>query len=254
MINHFLGIIENAAEHGSQIDFFLELVHWLMLLLFVGWSAFFAYVLFRFNKKRNPKANYTGVKSKASSYLEIGVVIFEAVLLLGFALPLWAKRVNEFPSEKEAVVVKVVAEQYAWNIHYSGLDGAFAKQDIKLVTAENSLGIDQSDPNAKDDILVLNQLHLPINRPAIIELSSKDVIHSFAVRQMRTCQDAIPGIIIPAWFKPIKAGKYEIACAQLCGISHYRMRGELTVESQEDFDKWLAEKAKAGGGVGNTYD
>ena len=248
MINKALGILENASEHGPQVDLLLEIVHWFMLILFVGWSIFFVYALIRFRKSKHPKADYTGVTSHNSTYIEIGVVVIEAVLLLGFAFPLWAKRVNEFPTGKDVVEVRITAQQFTLNISYPGPDRVFGKRDFSFVNAKNPLGLDPNDPQGKDDITAPEKdLHLPVNKSAIIHLTSKDVIHSFTVRQMRITQDAIPGMSIPTWFKPIKIGKYEIACAQLCGNGHHTMNASLTVESEEDFNKWLKEQAASGG-------
>jgi cytochrome c oxidase subunit 2 len=106
------------------------------------------------------------------------------------------------------------------------------------------MGLDRTDPDAKDDITTINQLNLPVDRPILVHLSSKDVIHSFGLVEMRVKQDAIPGMDIPVWFIPNKVGEFEIACSQLCGLGHYRMRGFISVKSQADYDSWLAEEAK----------
>lgn len=246
-----LGLPINAAAHGYEIDAIILYVHILMLVLFVGWGAFFIFTLVRFNRKANPKANYTGVTSHLSSKVEIAVVVIEAILLLGFSIPFWAKHVNAFPNRTDNLEVRVIAEQFAWNIHYPGKDGIFGKSSAKLIDSQNNpAGIDNSDPNAKDDFVTINQLHLPIGRPAIIHLSSKDVIHCFAVPVMRVKQDAIPGMSIPLWFTPVKTGNFEIACAQLCGIGHYRMKGFVTIHSTEEYDKWLSEQATIGASSG----
>lgn len=244
-ISKFLGLPLTASAHGAEINHMLSLVHWLMLALFVIWTPFFIYVLIRFRQSKNPKASYEGAKGKVSSYLEIGVVLAEAILLVGFAFPIWANLKHDFPAEDQSTVVYVVAEQFAWNIHYPGPDGIFGRQDIKLVDADsNPLGLDKNDPYAKDDIITINELHLPVNKPVIVHLTSKDVIHCFNLPQMRVKQDVIPGISIPVWFKPIRTGDFEIACAQLCGLGHYRMRGYLTVHTEEDYQAWLQSKEK----------
>jgi cytochrome c oxidase subunit II len=239
-----LGLPPQAATHAAEIDQMTAVVHWLMLVLFVGWGAFFVFVLFRFRKSANPKASYTGAKGKIAKGLEIGVAIFEAVLLLVYAIPAWATRVAAFPSENEAVVVRVTAEQFAWNVHYPGPDGQFGRRDVTMVSADNLIGLDRSDPTAKDDIVGINQLNLPVNRPALIRLSTKDVIHSFGLVEMRVKQDAVPGLEIPVWFIPDRVGDYEIACSQLCGLGHFRMKGFVSIQSEGDFRNWLAEQAK----------
>ena len=256
-MTQWLGMQPLATTHGGQIDNLIGWIHVAMLLLFVGWGGFFVYALIRFRKARNPVANYTGVKSHASSYVEIAVAVGEAVLLIGFAIPLWAARVADVPPESESLVVQVTGEQFAWNIRYAGPDGKFGRTDLKLIDAqENPLGVDRSDPAAKDDVTTLNQLYLPANKPIIVKLRSKDVIHSFGVPEFRVKQDAIPGLTIPIYFVPTittaemrtRLGnaefQYEIACAQLCGLGHYRMRGFVTVQTAEEFRKWLDEKVK----------
>ena len=252
----WLGMPEVASAHGADLDRLMAYIHWLMAILFVGWSAFFVFLLLRFNRRRNPKATYTGPKTKASSYVEGGVALAEAILLVGFSIPFWYQRVDAFPAQAEAVEVRVVGEQFAWNVHYPGPDGIFGRTDLELVDQQtNPLGLDRSDPAAEDDVTTVNQLHLPVDTPAIVHLSSKDVIHGFMLNELRVKQDAIPGLEVPTHFVPTvttaemreRMGDpdfdYEIACAQLCGLGHYRMRGFLTVETREEFDRWLAEKA-----------
>src|SRR5688572_27458313 len=255
--NQLLGMPELAAAHGAPNDGLIGWVHVFMLILFIGWGGFFLYCLVRFRKSRHPVANYTGVKSKASTWSEVGVVLVEAVLLFGFAIPLWAARVDRMPPESEALLVQVTGEQYAWNIHYAGPDRKFGRTDLKLLDLQsNPLGLDRTDPAAQDDVTMLNQLYLPVNTPIIVRLRSKDVIHSFGVPELRVKQDAIPGLTIPIWFVPTvtteemrsRTGKpefqYEIACAQLCGLGHFRMRGFVTVQTGEEFKKWLDEEIK----------
>ncbi len=240
-----LGLPPLASVHGAEIDYLIGLVHWLMLILAVGWGIYFIYALFRFRAGRQPKADYHGVKSHFSTYIEVGVAIFEVVLLVGFALPIWGSVRNDLPNPDEATVVRVVAEQFAWNIHYPGADGIFGKTRLELVDAElNPIGLDRDDPYGADDITTINQLHLPVNKPVLIQLSSKDVIHSFALPVMRVKQDAIPGMEIPVWFEPNNTGNWEIACAQLCGLGHYRMRGFLNIETEAEYTAWLASEAE----------
>ena len=255
--SQLLGMQPVATTTGGEIDALIGWIHVFMAILFVGWGAFFLYCLVRFRRSRNPVANYTGVTSNVSKYSEIAVAIIEAVLLVGFSIPLWAARVDRLPSESEALVVHVTGEQFAWNIHYAGPDGKFGRTDIKLLDLQsNPLGLDRSDPAGVDDVTTLNQMYLPVNRQIIVKLRSKDVIHSFGVPEFRVKQDAIPGLTIPIWFMPnvttaemrTRLGNaefvYEIACAQLCGLGHAKMRGFVTVQSAEEFQTWLNEESK----------
>jgi cytochrome c oxidase subunit II len=310
-MKEWLNLPIDASAHGGQIDNMIGVIHWLMLLLFVGWGLYFIYVLVRFRKSKHPKADPVGVRSHLSSYVDVVVVIFEAVLLIGFSIPIWSQIVNAFPAEKDAVVVRVVGEQFVWNIHYPGADGVFGRTAIHLVTSDNPLGLDRDDPDAKDDIATINQLNLPVGKPVIIYLTTKDVIHSFSLPLFRVKQDLIPGQRIPIWFKPVKttreiqeqltaqipladgmmpprlgtmvamsdyntkdgtvivkkgdsfseemipllvqagvtsvsaapATPTEIACAQLCGLGHFRMRGFVTIQTEDEFKAWLDEQA-----------
>jgi len=134
LINELIGLPPNASEHGYQIDHFIEFSHWFMGSLFVGWTAYFVYVLLRFRKSKNPVANHEGVKSGISTHLEFAVVLIEAVLLLGFAIPLWATRVNHFPENEDAVVIHALGQQFNWNFHLPGADGQFGKRDAAFLS------------------------------------------------------------------------------------------------------------------------
>ena len=312
MLEKILGLPVSASEHAARVDRLILYVHILMVVLFVGWILFFFYTLLRFRKGRNPVANYTGVKTHASSYLEATVAVVEILLLVGLSIPFWAWKVSAFPTDPNTVHVRVIAQQFAWNIHYPGPDGIFGRTDIKLVDEQtNPIGLDRKgDPHAKDDIVTLNQLHLPVNRPAVIEITTKDVIHSFFLPVMRVKQDAIPGMLIPIHFVPnktsdqlreelamtvalpttkdigsdvamedykardgtilVKKGRAisadtaaklvengvtqvrvgprypaEIACAQLCGLGHYRMKGYLSIDTEEQYETWLKDQEDA---------
>ncbi|NJL18919.1 MAG: hypothetical protein HC901_00995 [Bdellovibrionaceae bacterium] len=149
-----------------------------------------------------PKADYYGIRGHGSTHIEVGVVIIEAVLLIGFAIPLWAARVSDYPTGDNVVRVHATAYQFGWDFHYPGEDGTYGRKSPSLITPENPLGLDDSDPNGADDFWTKNKLTLPNEAPAIVEITSKDVIHNFAVKHMRIGQDAIPGLMIPVTFTP----------------------------------------------------
>jgi len=241
-MQELLGLPIQASEHASEIDQMIVLTHWLMAVMFVGWGAFFIYTLVRFREKANPKANYTGVTSHTSSYLEIGVAVIEAVLLVGFAIPAWANRVNEFPPEGESTVVHVIGKQFEWHFHYPGADGRFGRRDISLITPTNGIGLDRSDPNGRDDIHTINEMYLPVDKSVIVYLSTQDVIHSMGIAEMRVKQDAIPGMQIPVWWVPNVTGDFEVNCSQLCGLGHYRMRAFVYIRTEAEYDAWMAEE------------
>lgn len=223
----------DLSVHGAPIDTMTVTIHWFMALLFVGWGIFWVYCLVRFNAKRHPKAIYEPVKGTASKFIEVGVIIFEAILLVGFSMPVWAQWKNEFPPLEKAAHVRVIAKQFEWIAHYPGPDGKWGARRPDLAvggTAKEAIGLDESDPDAKDDVLApINTVYVPFDRPVIMTLYSQDVIHSLGVPLLRLKQDAVPGAAIPIHFVVKKQEKLpqkiEIACSQLCGNSHYRMRG-----------------------------
>ncbi len=233
-----------ASEQGEAVNNLVIYIHWLMIVLFVGWFLYFCFVLWRFQRRRNPKGDYLGVRNHASSYLEFTVAGIEAALLLFIAIPIWSKAVDKFPQENESTVFHVMGQQFAWNARYPGKDGVFGRQDPRLVKADNTFGVDPEDPAGKDDVAVLNEMHVPVNKPVIVHVSSRDVIHSFKVLAMRVAQDAVPGMRIPVWFKPVREGRYQVHCAQLCGNGHAAMaQGVIVVESEEKYNQWLGSKS-----------
>ena len=242
-INTLLGLPAEFSKHGELVDHMLEVVHWFMLVLGVGWTIFFLYVLFRYNRRRNPKASYKGVQSHLSTHAEVMVVIVEVVLLAGFAFPLWATRSEEFPTGPEVARVRAVGEQFLWTFHYPGSDGVFGRVDPRLYSPANPAGVDGEDPNGKDDFFVQNRLKMPLNRPVIVQVASKDVIHGLSLGPMRIQQDAIPGQEIPMWFTPTEISEGDIICAQLCGAGHAKMYASFEVVEGAEFDEWVDSKS-----------
>ncbi|MFQ5462923.1 MAG: cytochrome c oxidase subunit II [Phycisphaerae bacterium] len=232
-------ISKTAAAKG--VDDLINFLHAFMLILFVGWGIFFLYCLVKFRQRPGHTAAYAPVKAKPAKYAEIIVAGIEAVLLLGFSVPIWANVKNNIPTEDQHPLhIRVIGEQFQWNFHYAGPDGKFGRTRPEFINgATNVLGLDPDDPAAADDIYAA-ELHFPVNRPVICSVSSKDVIHSFSLPVLRVKQDAIPGMRIPVWFEAGRSGNYEVACAQLCGNNHYSMRALMAVhDSQESFDAWL---------------
>ena len=242
LINEMLGLPELASEHGSMVDHMLEMVHWLIAILLIGWSTYFVYCLIRFRKKKNPEADYHGVRGHASTHIEVGVILVEAILLLGFAFPLWAARSSDYPEGPDVVRVRAVGEQFKWTMHYPGADGKFGLVDPFLISSDNPLGIDPEDPNSADDFL-FTELVLPKGRECIVTLTSKDVIHNLHLPTMRTALDAIPGTVSDMWFKPTKTGRWQTICGQLCGAGHAQMVGYMEVMTAEDYDAWFKENS-----------
>jgi cytochrome c oxidase subunit II len=240
----FLGIPENFAQHGPDVDHLIDVVHWFMIILFIGWSLYMTVALIKFRRKK--KASYHGVTNHVSSHIEIAVIVIEAVLLFGFAIPLWRERTDTFTQvvQNDHVRVRVVGWQFGWTYHYAGNDGKFGRIDPFAISGTNELGIDYTDPNSHDDF-TSPILKLPNEVPAILMIGSKDVIHNYAIVPMRIQQDAIPGKEIPMWFTPIKTLETYVVCGQLCGDGHGSMVGTMEVIAAPEFNTWAKDMSDA---------
>lgn len=231
-----------ASTYAAQLDTQLDIFHWAMLLIFVLWGIYFVYCLAHYRARPGVPA-VRGQLSVAKSMVPDGIIlVFEMFMIFVIGLPVWAQVMETFPEEKKANVVHVIAQQFAWNFHYPGPDGEFGRRDIHLVSSGNPVGLDDGDPASKDDIVSINTMPAPLGKPTLAYLTSMDVIHGFNVPAFRTKQDVTPGMRVRIWFEPILRGKFEIACAQLCGLAHYRMLGNVEVMTQEEFDAWIQKK------------
>jgi cytochrome c oxidase subunit II len=233
----------DISAHGAPIDRLMAILHWFMLLLFVGWGIFYVYCLVKFRARAGHVASYAPVKAIFTKYIEVAVVVVEVFLLFGLSTPVWFKYKGEPGAASNRM--RLVAEQFAWDFHYPGKDGKFGRTDASLISSENPVGLDLEDPAAKDDIVNVNQMHVLLNKPTVVEITAKDVIHSFNIPVLRVKQDAIPGQRVPVFFEATQTGHFELACAQLCGLGHFKMRADVLVDSPADYAKWESENAPA---------
>ncbi len=244
--NYTYGLPIAASTYAAGIDRSLHILHIGMGLIFVVWGFFFTYCLIRFRRGKNPQADPNVHKWTIASFLpDAAILTFELWLIFMLGLPIWSQIKEDFPAESDSNVVHLVGEQYAWNFHYAGPDGVFGRLDSKQIAPENMIGLDMEDPAGKDDITTLNELHVPLGKPTLLYMSSKDVIHSFFVPEFRVKQDMVPGMRIPLWFEANRGGRFEIGCAQLCGLGHYRMKGEVIAYAPEEFEEKLKEIKQA---------
>jgi cytochrome c oxidase subunit 2 len=239
-----------ASRHGAGID---SMLAYLLLttgaLLLVG-HLVLAWFVFRYARARKVTFLKASARTERAWGLALGllmtVVAEGGVLALG--LPVFDEYFATRPPA-DAVAVEITGEQFAWNIRYPGPDGRFGRTDPKLIAITNPLGLDPDDAAGRDDHLELNNLYLEVDRATSVVLRSKDVLHSFYVPHFRVKQDAVPGMRIPIWFVPTEAGRFEIACAELCGLAHYRMQGIVHVLSKDEFSTWAdghSQTAEAG--------
>jgi cytochrome c oxidase subunit II len=215
----WLRLPERASTYAGKIDGLFNLILWITGVIFIAVELLLLFFLFRYRHRDGRVPKYT----HGSNRLEVIWTIVPAVICVVLALlsrRVWADiKLNMPPG---AMPIEVMGEQFAWNIRYPGPDG-------KLETP--------------DDVVSLNQMHIPVGRPVVVTLRSKDVIHSFFLPEFRVKQDAVPGMRTRIWFEATRVGNWEIACAELCGLGHYRMKGFLTVETPESFERWLAQEA-----------
>ncbi|MDQ7857804.1 MAG: cytochrome c oxidase subunit II [Armatimonadota bacterium] len=232
-----------ASAHGVAIDrlFYSTLV--ITGVVFIGVHVLLALFVWRFAARGAGRAVYFHDHRR----LELTYTIIPAIalaIMVAMSGIVWA-RVRLGAPPADALVVDVRGEQFAWLARYPGPDGRFGRVDPRRIDARtNPMGLDPEDPAARDDV-VSRTLHLVVGRPVRVQLRSTGVLHSFFVPEFRVKQDTVPGMTIEIWFTPTREGQFEIACAELCGIGHYAMRGQVVVQSPEAFAAWLAQQRPA---------
>ena len=232
----------SVSTFAPKIDAVFYAILWITMTAFVLVEVGIVYFVIKFRARDGVRARYVHGNHK----LEIIWTAVPAIILVVLSVAsqnLWSAIKYPANAPTNGVRIEVLAEQFAWNVRYPGPDGKFGKLDATLVGQENPWRRVEGDADGKDDVITLNQMHVPVNEPILVLLRSKDVIHSFFLPEFRVKQDAVPGMNIHTWFQATKPGDYEITCAQFCGLGHYRMRGFITVDTREDFEKWLKEQA-----------
>jgi cytochrome c oxidase subunit 2 len=231
-----------ASVHGREIDRLFYSTLLITGAVFVLVHVLMALFVWRFAAHGTQRALYWHDNRR----LELTYTIIPAValaIMVSMSGIVWAR--IHFAPPSDALVADVRGEQFAWLTRYPGSDGVFGRVESRLIDHRtNPMGLDPKDPASADDI-VSRDLHLVANKPVRVHLRSTGVIHSFFIPAFRVKQDAVPGVTIEIWFTPTTEGEYEIACAELCGIGHYAMRGKVTVQSQQAFDAWLAQQKPA---------
>jgi cytochrome c oxidase subunit 2 len=231
-----------ATQHGVGYDqhFMLSMV--MCGLILTPAQLALAWVVVRF-RDRGGNATYSHGNNKMEFlWTSLALVFFIAMNVLGQRM--WAE-LRFQPAPAGAAEIEVTGQQFTWNIRYPGADGKFGRTDPHLISdsSGNPLGLDPEDPPGKDDV-VLPTMTLAVNKPVELIIRSKDVTHNFFVPEFRIKQDAVPGLAVKIHFTPTRIGKYEVACSELCGLGHYKMRTFVYVKPQEDYDKWWKEQSK----------
>ncbi|MBI1742552.1 cytochrome c oxidase subunit II [Candidatus Acetothermia bacterium] len=233
------GLPELASNWGS-IDSMIIVTTIVTMIAFIAVNAVMAYFIYRYRHRDGRRAVYLVNDHRLEKILII-VTSIGIVFLLAPGLFVYSSFIQP---PADALKLEVVSQQWAWAYRYPGADGKLGRSNIRFIDAKNSLGVDLKDPAGQDDVAISagGTLHLPVNKPVELELRAKDVLHSFYVPQFRVKMDTVPGGITRLWFTPNKAGTFEVLCAELCGIGHYKMKSSVIVESEEEFQKWLKQQ------------
>ena len=222
LIEHFL---PSASTYSGDIDFVFSLVFWIVGIWFIATEAVFFWLILRFRKQGNAKAQYiTGElhhEKKWVHWPHMAVLVFDVIILIA-AVRVWYTVKQDLPPAQETV--RVVAQQWAWSFVHPGPDG-------QIDTA--------------DDIKTVDELHVKVDTLYHFKLESRDVLHSFSVPVFRLKQDVIPGRVITGWFQPTLTGTFDIQCAEICGIGHGVMVGRIVIETPEEHQAWMAKNAAA---------
>lgn len=225
------------ASNWGMIDTTVIITFWVTGIVFIVVNLFLAYAVVKYRHRKDQRAHYEPENKKLESWLTI-ITAFGVALMLAPGLFVWAK-VIDVP--EGATEIEVVGQQWHWSFRYPGADGEFGQTEHSLISRENPFGIDPEDPAGQDDILVSSPVaHFPLNLPVKLLLRSKDVLHNFAVAEFRLKMDLVPGMVTYYWLEPTREGEYDILCEELCGIGHHTMQGRVVVESEQDFESWLA--------------
>ena len=231
--------LDVASEEGKGIDATITYLLIVTGLIMLAGHAVLCWFLWKSGKRDMPAYKRPSARTEwkwAIIPVFLMIALSEGGVLL-VSGPVWDALYVEQP--KDPVVVEVVGKQFEWFMHYPGKDGKFGRSAIELVEGDNPVGIDEDDDNSLDDIYKRSMLVVPVGRPVVLRLWTRDVIHSFFVPQFRVKQDLIPGFKSRLKFTPTRTGVFELVCTELCGLGHYTMRGEVHVVEPEEYEAWL---------------
>lgn len=227
------------ASNWGAIDLTLTITLLVTGLFFVLIIAFLAYAVYRYRHRHGNRAAYEPENKR----LEWWLIVLTSVGIAAMLAPGLVVYEDFVHVPEDAHEVEVVGQQWSWQFRFPGVDGELGQSHVRHVSDRNPLGIDPADPRGQDDILVTrNEVMIPVDRPVKFLLRSKDVLHDFYVPQFRAKMDLVPGLVSYFWTTPTRIGRYEILCAELCGVGHYNMRGHVVVASADEYDSWLAQQ------------
>jgi cytochrome c oxidase subunit 2 len=242
----------SGSIEGEEVDWMLKTTIAVTGVVFVITQILLFWFAFKYQEKDNNKAVFFA----HNTTLELIWTTVPAIFLTGlvvFGLKFWFKITGDPPQNFHTI--EITGHQFAWDMRYPGKDGVLGKKNYKLYNhpAGNTLGVDFEDEKSWDDIKT-TEIHLPVGKPVKLVINAMDVIHNVGLPQFRLKMDAVPGIPTTEWFTPqytteemkVRSGNpnftYEISCDQICGKGHFSMRGVIVVETQAEYDKWMAQQ------------
>ncbi len=243
MVDEKFAAPEALSEAARSVDSQIALTMVITGVAFLAAEFLLGYVIFRYRDRGQARAQYI----HGNSLVEYGGMLVTGVVFVFLAISgqkVYAE-LHLTPSPPDAIRIEVTGEQFVWNIRYPGPDGKFGETHPRYYEkVGNTVGIIPGDPDGADDIITINQLAVPVNRAVELTLRSKDVLHSFFLPNLRIKQDSVPGLAIPLRFTADRTGNFEIVCAELCGLTHYRMFAFLKVLEPAEYQAWLEEMAE----------
>jgi len=229
-----------VASNWGSIDTTIIITFWITGVVFVAVILFTAYCVWKFRYRPEVRAEYEPENKKLEWWLTVATAVGVAAMLAP-GLIVW----NDYVTvPDDAIEVEVMGQQWQWGYRYPGKDGILGTTDVRLIDGDNPFGINPDDPNGRDDILIEgDDLHLALDQPVKVLLRSVDVLHDFYVPQFRAKMDLVPGMITYFWLTPTRTGRFDVLCAELCGLAHYAMNSKVVVEENGDYQAWLAEQS-----------
>lgn len=243
----------SASAHGEAIDYLSDVTFLIITPVFLLTHVVLLWFCFKYAYSSKRKALFFSHSNKLETVWTVAPALVLTVLIL-MGLTSWNEIMTPVPSETEHVLIELTGQQFNWTARYAGDDKKLGRSHVSLIEGVNGTGVDLSDLDAKDDKLVKGEFHLPIGVPVQFVFRSLDVIHSAYLPHFRAQMNCVPGITTQFNFTPtitteemrIKVGNdefnYVLLCNKICGAAHYNMQMDVIVESQEDYDKWLAEQ------------
>jgi cytochrome c oxidase subunit 2 len=224
------------ASNWQKMDDTLTITVVMTGIFFVAINAFLIYILLRYRHREGRQAAYEPENKKLERWL-IGITTVGIAALLAPGLAVYASYIR---APRDALVLEVLGQQWQWRYRFPGTGGKLGLSDARFFSAGNPFGLDPTDAQGQDDILVnANEVQLPLGKPVKVLLRSHDVLHDFYVPQIRARMNMVPGMVTTFWFTPTRLGRYEVLCAQLCGVGHSNMRGTMVVVEEANFQAWL---------------